>query len=70
MKEIFERTRFLEIQDYPRDWRDCIKQAMSEFNDEVRDAVNQFDISYEEFYDNCTKCYPKFKSSMISSLWA
>lgn len=69
MEEIFKRVAFLEIQDYPRDWRDCIKQAMGEFNDEVRDAVNQFDITYDDFYDNCVKCYPKFKSKAINSLW-
>ena len=69
MNEIFERTAFLEMQDYPRDWRDCIKQSVSEFNDKVRDSVNQFGITYDEFYDNCIKNYPKFKSQKIHSLW-
>jgi hypothetical protein len=62
MREIFERTRFLEIQDYPRSWQDCLKQALSELNDASRDAVNCFDITYDEFYENCLKCYPSFKA--------
>lgn len=62
MREIFERTRFLEIQDYPRSWQDCLTQAIGEFNNSVRDSVNCFDITYDEFYDNCLKCYPAFKA--------
>ena len=65
MREIFERTRFLEIQDYPRSWQDCLNQALSEFNNASRDVVNCFDITYEEFTDNCIKCYPKFKRGTL-----
>ena len=69
MELILKRARFLELQDYPRDYRDCIKQAMGEFNDTVRDAVNQFDITYDEFYENCIKCYDKNKKEEINRRW-
>ena len=69
MKEIFERTRFLEIQDYPRDYRDCIRQAIQEFNDVARDAVNQFDITYDQFFENCIKCYDSRKRKEVRTLW-
>lgn len=68
MREIFERTRFLEIQDYPRSWQDCLKQALSELNDASRDAVNCFDITYDEFHDNCFRVYPLFKRGELRYL--
>lgn len=68
MKQIFERTRFLEIQDYPRSWQDCLRQALGEFNEVSRDVVNCFDITYEEFAENCFKNYPLFKRSELRFL--
>lgn len=69
MEDILKRARNLELNEYPRDHRDCIKQGMSEFNDDVRDAVNVFDITYDEFFDNCVDCYNSMKKEEIRNRW-
>lgn len=71
MNDVFKRTAFLEISEYPRDYRDCLKQAVHELmsSDGLRDAYIMFDIGYDEFIDSACKDYLKFKYEIIKTYW-
>ena len=71
MNEILSRARFLEINEYPRDYRDCVKQAIDELvvPDEMRDLYNIFGINHDEYIENMCEYYLRYKSQLVSEQW-
>lgn len=64
MKEVFYRARFLECNEYPRDYRDCIKQAIKEIipDKELRDIYNAFGINFDEYCSDMANLYLNYKT--------
>ena len=71
MTDVFERTALLEINEYPRDYRDCIKQAVKECvsDEELRDTYNLLDITYDQYIEDLCRSYLSFKRDLISACW-
>ena len=62
---------FLEMNEYPRDYRDCVKQAIKELNkpNEMQDLYNLFGIDNEEYVHDMCECYLRYKSQQVSEMW-
>ena len=71
MNEVFKRTAFLEINEYPRDWRDCVLQAINELvsNKELRDIYNMCGITFNEYVEDMCSCYLRYKQNELSQQW-
>lgn len=71
MSEVFKRARFLEINNYPVDHKDCIRQAVKELisDYELIDLYTLYGITYDEYIDDMSKAYLRFKSQNLSELW-
>lgn len=71
MEEVFKRTALLEINEYPIDYRDCIKQAVKECvsDEELRDTYNLLDITYDQYIEDLCRSYLGFKRDLISAYW-
>ena len=71
MEEVFKRTALLEINEYPRDYRDCLKQAVKECvsDKELRDTYNLLDITYDQYIEDLCRSYLTFKRKLLSSYW-
>ena len=71
MEEVFKRAMFLEINDYPRDYRDCVRQAISELKNpnEMIDLCNIFGIDTETYIHDMCECYLRHKSQQVSKMW-
>lgn len=71
MNEVFKRARFLEINNYPTDYRDCIRQAIREIVPEYEliDIYTLYGITYDEFIEDISCAYLRYKSQKISDAW-
>ena len=71
MNEIFKRTALLEINEYPRDYRDCLKQAVKECmsDTDLKDSYNLLDITYDQYIEDLCRSYLGFKRDLISAYW-
>lgn len=71
MEEVFKRTALLEINEYPRDYRDCLRQAVKECvsDEELRDTYNLLDITYDQYIEDLCTSYLMFKRKLLSSYW-
>jgi hypothetical protein len=71
MREVFRRARFLEINNYPSDYRDCIKQAVRELVPEYEliDIYTLYGITYEEYIEDICRVYLRYKNQKISEQW-
>lgn len=71
MNEVFRRARFLEINNYPSDHRDCIKQAVREIVPEYElvDIYTLYGITYEEYIEDMSNSYLRYKNERISKTW-
>lgn len=71
MNEVFRRAMFLEMSNYPIDHRDCIRQAVREIvpDYEFVDMYALYGITYEEYIEDMTNSYLRYKSERISEAW-
>lgn len=71
MEEIFEVARILEKDNYPIDHRDCIRQAVREVvpENELIDIYALYGITYEEYIEDVSKAYLRYKSQKVSNMW-
>lgn len=71
MNEVFDRTMFLEINNYPRDYRECLKQAVNEImsNEELREIYTMYSLDYDQYLEDMSKAYLRYKSQRISDQW-
>lgn len=74
--EIIARARNLAINEYPRDPRDCIRQAVSELVTDkvIKDVCALFDITKDEylsdkFYNNLYEDYQKLICKELGICW-
>lgn len=67
MSEVFERAMFLEMCDYPRDYRECVSQAIDELvsDEELADTYNLYGISHEEYVQDMAQAFLRYKASEI-----
>lgn len=71
MNEVFDRTMFLEMRNYPRDYRECLKQAVNEImsNEELRETYTMYGLDYDQYLEDMYKAYLRHKSQRISDQW-
>ena len=71
MNEVFNRTMFLEINEYPRDYRDCVRQAVIELvsSEQLRDLYTLYGITFDEFVEDAAKAYLRHKAEKIREAW-
>jgi hypothetical protein len=71
MNEVFRRARFLEINNYPSDHRDCIRQAVREIVPEYEliDIYTLYGITYEQYIEDIASAYLRYKSQKMSEQW-
>lgn len=69
--EVFRRAMFLEMSNYPVDHRDCIRQAVREIvpDYEFLDMYALYGITYEEYIEDMSNAYLRFKSKKMSEEW-
>lgn len=68
---ILRRTDFLVISDYPRDYRDCVRQAVDELvdNPTMSELATLFNLTRDEFKEDMCGVYDRFVRARISSQW-
>lgn len=71
MNEVFKRTMFLEMSNYPTHHRDCVIQAVKEIipENEIIDLYTLYGITYNEYIDDMSAAYLRFKSQKVSEMW-
>jgi hypothetical protein len=71
MSEVFRRARFLEINNYPSDYRDCIRQAVRELVPEYEliDLYTLYGITYDQYIEDMSNAYLRLKNQKISESW-
>lgn len=70
--EVIARAHFLVLSNYPRDYRECVRQAVNELvKDEDLYRMSQWygDISRHDFAEDMCGVYNRFIKARISSLW-
>ena len=67
MNEVFKLTAILEAEQYPRDYRECLKDVMSECITaaDMRDTCNMFDITYDQFFSDMCESYLRYKHELV-----
>jgi hypothetical protein len=67
MNEVFKRTAFLEVNEYPRDYRECLRQAVHELMtpEDLRDTYNLLGTNYEEFINDMSDSYIRYKHALL-----
>lgn len=68
---ILRRTDFLVISDYPRDYRDCVRQAVDELvdNPTMSELATLFNLTRDEYKEDMCGVYDRFVRARISSQW-
>lgn len=71
MNEVFSRAMFLEINEYPRDYRDCVRQAVMELvsAEQLRDLYTLYGITLDEYIEDMAKAYLRHRAEKISEAW-
>lgn len=71
MNELFNRTMFLEMANYPTSPKDCIRQAVRELmpDYELIDLYRLYGITYEEYIEDMTNSYLRYKNKKIGAMW-
>ena len=71
MNEVFRRTMFLEMNNYPISHKDCVIQAVKEIvpENEIIDMYSLYGITYDEYIDDMAKAYLRFKSQKVREMW-
>ena len=71
MSEVFKRTMFLEMSNYPISHRDCVIQAVRELvpENEIIDLYSLYGVTYDEYIDDMANAYLRFKSQKVSEMW-
>lgn len=71
MEEIFKIASRIEKDNYPIDHRDCIRQAVREVvpENELIDTYTLYGITYEEYIEDVSKAYLRYKSQKVSNMW-
>ena len=69
--EVFRRARFLDINNYPMNPRDCVVQAVREIvpENELIDMYTLYGITYDEYIEDMTICYIRYKTEEVTRLW-
>ena len=68
--EIIARTDFLVTSDYPRDYRDCVRQAVNELvKDEYLYRISQWfgNVSRQEYAEDMCSVYERIVKARVSS---
>ena len=67
MNDIFKLTATLEAEQYPRDYRECLKDVMRECMtaEDIRDTCNMFDVTYEQYFDDMCQSYLRYKHELL-----
>ena len=71
MSEVFKRAMFLEMSNYQSNHKDCIRQAIKELVPEYEliDLYTLYGVTYDEYVDDMSNAYLRFKSRKISEAW-
>lgn len=71
MNDVFKRTMFLEMNNYPSDYRDCVRQAVKELmpDYELREIYTLHGITYDEYINDMSNAYLRYKSQKVSEMW-
>lgn len=67
MNEVFKLTAILEAEQYPRDYRECLKDVIRECitAEDMRDTCNMFDITYDQFFADMCESYLRYKHELL-----
>lgn len=65
MEEVFERTMFLEMNNYTKSYKECLIQAIKELIPDyyLKDIYSIFGITYNEYIEDMSNAYLKYRSS-------
>lgn len=71
MNEVFSRTMFLEMSNYPSDYRDCLRQSVKEIvpDYELRELYSIYGITYDQYINDMSNAYLRYKSQKVSEMW-
>ena len=71
MNELFNRVMFLEINNYPKNPKMCVIRAVRDIIPEYEliDIYSLYGITYDEYIEDTTKAYLRWKSAKLSELW-
>ena len=66
MSELFNRTMFLEMCNYPTSPKDCMRQAVKELmpDYELIDLYMLYGITYDEYLEDMTNAYLRYKANV------
>lgn len=69
--DMFKYVDKLMERNYPVDHRDCMRQAVREFvpEYELTDIYSLYGISYNDYIEDMTQSYLRYKSHELSELW-
>lgn len=67
MNNIFKLTAILEAQQYPRDYRECLKDAIKECMtaEDLRDTYNLLDVTHDQFIEDMCQGYLRYKHELL-----
>lgn len=67
MNEVFKLTAILEAEQYPRDYRECLKDVIRECitAEDMRDTCNMFDITHDQFFADMCESYLRYKHELL-----
>ncbi len=70
MEEVFKRTMFLEMNNYPKDYKECLIQAIRELIPDyyLKDIFTIFGITYNEYIEDMANSYIRYKSQKVGDL--
>ncbi len=71
MNEIFERAEQIEQANYPINPKECVFMAVRELVPEyvLIDTYTLYGITLEEYIEDTTKSYLRYKNQKLSELW-
>lgn len=71
MTELYKEVAELEEHNYPINPRECVIMAVRKLIPEYEliDIYALYGITYEEYIEDTTKAYLRWKSSKLSELW-
>lgn len=66
MRDVFDRTMFLQMRNYSSDYRESVRQAVKELvpEDELREIYTIYGVDYNQYIDDVTKQYIKYRQSI------
>lgn len=66
MRDVFDRTMFLQMSNYSSDYRECVRQAVKELvpEDELREIYTIYGVDYNQYIDDVTKQYIRYRQNV------